>query len=208
MDTYTSNQPTTSHFGDTKSFTVLQMEAALCAWEWMCENRDGDLLKDYFEGLGSSAMRHCSMQAGDIALQVHNHMEARSYDFVDAYDWEFVPAVLQKLDWQKLTDDNQYNGEPYKPDIHAIFCALVAADLAANTDPTRRSFQKKTSDLDAYKAACRAEAEEQWSYGDLVSDHVERVTQAWDADEDPAEFIKWLGEKYDLTPKQEMGLAS
>jgi hypothetical protein len=34
------------------------------------------------------------------------------------------------------------------------------------------------------------------------------VRSAWVEDQEPAEFIKWLGEKYDLTPKQEMGMAS
>lgn len=189
----------TTKFRDQQSFTCLQMEAALCAWEWMCENRDHELLKEYFEGLGSSAMRHCAMQAGDIALLVHSHMGVRGYEFADAYDWEFVPGVLVRLDWAKLTDDNQYSGDPYKPDIHAIFCAMVSADLAANTDPQRRSFQKK-DDTAIWITKARAEAEKQWGYGDLISDHPEKVTAAMERDEDPAEFIKWLGEKYNLTP--------
>lgn len=129
-------------FRDTETFTTLQMEAALCAWEWMCENRDHELLKEYFEGLGSAAMRHCAMQAGDIALRVHEHMESQGYEFMNAYDWEFVPEVLRRLDWDKLTDDNQYTGEPYNPDIAAIFLAMVAADKASTTDPSNRDFQQ------------------------------------------------------------------
>ena len=194
-------------FRENELFTALQMEAALCAWEWMCENRDGALLKEFFEGLGSSAMRHCSMQAGDIALQVHDHMTAQGYEFADAYDWEFVPSVLLKLDWEKLTDDNQYGGEPYRPDIHAIFLAMYAADKSREIDPIRRSFQKTGLQLSEHISMCRLEAEKQWGYDDLVSDHPEKVRQAWLDKTDPAEFIKWLGEKYDLTPKSEMGLA-
>lgn len=191
-------------FRDLDTLTVTQVEGALCAWEWMCENRDSELLKDYFEGLGSSGMRWASMQAGAIACQVHDYMDAQGYEFADAYDWEFVPTVLRLLDWRKLTDDNQYSGEPYKPDIHAIFCAMVAADKAGTTDPARRSFQRKDLTPEEFTARCCAEAQLQWGYAGLVADHMERVNQAMEAGEDPAEFIKWLGEKYRLTPVSDL----
>lgn len=125
----------------------LLLEAALCAWEWMCHNRDGDLLKDYFEGNGSAAMRHCAMQAGEIALQTYSHMEAQGYEFADAYDWEFVPGVLRRLDWGALVDDNQYSGPPYQPDLAAIFTAMVAADKCAFVVPALRGFLRR-SDVD------------------------------------------------------------
>ncbi|SPL65386.1 hypothetical protein [Ochrobactrum soli] len=189
----------TTKFRDQQSFNHLQMEAALCAWEWMLENNTHEIFNGMFDSHGYGAMRHCAMQAGDIANLVYKHMEVRGYEFVDAYDWEFVPGVLLRLDWEKLFMDNQYNEEPYQPDIHAIFCAMVSADLAAHTDPQRRSFQKK-EDTAIWITKARAEAEKQWGYSDLVSDHPEKVTAAMERDEDPAEFIKWLGEKYNLTP--------
>ena len=54
--------------------------------------------------------------------------------------------------------------------------------------------------LEDYTYLCRREANKQWCYADLVSDHPERVEQAWGLGEQPADFIRWLGEKYDLTP--------
>lgn len=139
-------------FRDRDSYTTLQMEAALCAWEWMCENREHELLKPHFEGHGSGAMRHCSMQAGDIALRVHVHMESQGYEFADAYDWEFVPGVLLRLDWQRLVEDNQFSGESYDPDPHPIFLAMLAGDKCRYTNPTHRSFQS-TSPTPTGKAA-------------------------------------------------------
>lgn len=206
METIQANQPTTTRFSDTSSFTVLQTEAALCAWEWMCEERDSARLRPYFEGFGSSAMRHCSMQAGDIALRVHDHMQAQGYEFADAYDWEFVPSVLTRLDWTALIEDNQFNKGIYAPDVHSIFCSMVAAEKARCANPEHRAFQLTREA--SYAAKCRAEAERQWGYGDLVTDHPERVTNAMEAGEDPATFILWLGEKYDLTPVTSMQVAS
>ena len=127
-------------FSDTKTFTQHQVEAALCAWEWMLDERQGKL-SDQFEKLGSAAMRHCSQQAGDIALRVHEHMRAQGYEFIGSYDWEFVPAVLERLDWEALCADNQYNSGIYDPDIAEIFVVILTADKAIETD--RRFFSKE-----------------------------------------------------------------
>ena len=125
-------------FADTKSFTPYQMEAALCAWEWMLENQSlGESNTELWEGLGASGMRSCSQQAGAIALQVYEHMEQQGYEFIGAYDWEFIPEVLVRLDWRKLSDDNQYARAPYRPDIAALFAAIFAADLASHPPPHR-----------------------------------------------------------------------
>ncbi|THK34008.1 hypothetical protein EHS39_33060 [Ensifer sp. MPMI2T] len=131
-------------FRDRDQFNTIQIEAALCAWEWMCENREHDLLKEFFDRLGSSGMRHCSMQAGDIAARVHDHVTAQGYEFINAYDWEFVPEVLRRLDWRALTEDNQYGGPPYEPGIAAIFVTMLAADKARTADPDQRDFQKQS----------------------------------------------------------------
>lgn len=133
-----------ARFADTESYTPLQMEAALCAWEWMLENADGALLKELWEWVGSSAMRSCSTQAGDIAKRTYEHMEAQGYEFVGAYDWEFVPDVLAKLDWSRLVDDNQYARMPYDPDVGALFAAMVATDNSARP-PSHRLFSKATA---------------------------------------------------------------
>lgn len=188
-------------FRDTTSFTYIQMEAALCAWEWMLENTKHEIFGSMFEDLGYSAMRMVAVQAGDIAARVHDHMEEQGYEYTSAYDWKFVPDVLLRLDWKALTEDNQYSGAPYQPDIHAIFVAMVAADKAHQTNPQLRDFQSKTLTPEQYIAACRQEAERMWGYGDLVSDHPERVTEGMERDETPAQVMHELGVKYDLTPR-------
>ena len=54
--------------------------------------------------------------------------------------------------------------------------------------------------LQEFRRRCRIEANKQWCYAELVNDHPERAEQAWQLKETPADFIRWLGEKYDLTP--------
>jgi hypothetical protein len=201
----TMTEATITKFRERDSYTTLQMEAALCAWEWMCENRDHAMLKKYFEDMGSAAMRHCSMQAGDIARRVYAHMQGQGYGYADAYDWEFVPGVLLRLDWHALVMDNQYSGAPYEPDIHAIFVALLAEDEARNADPARRSFYQEKLSRDDWKARARAAADRLWGYADLIDDHSDKAALAYGNNEDPAEFAKWLGEKYGLTPAAEWG---
>jgi hypothetical protein len=50
----------------------------------------------------------------------------------------------------------------------------------------------------AFVATCRWQANKQWAYGGLVDDHPERVEQAYQLKENPKDFVRWLGEKYDL----------
>jgi len=128
-------------FRDRTEYTYAQVEGALCAWEWMIHNADRAPLKGWFETIGSSGMRMVSMQVGDICNRVYKHMEANGYEFEHAYDWMFVPGVIGYVDWDLLIDDNQYNGAPYDPDIHAIFTAMVAADKALRA-PGDRYFNR------------------------------------------------------------------
>ncbi|MDR6954149.1 hypothetical protein J2X65_003517 [Ancylobacter sp. 3268] len=128
---------------DAKSYTPLQMEAALCAWEWMLEHQSlGADNTDLWEAMGASAMRNCSIQAGCIALLVHEHMEAQGYEFIGAYDWEFVPSILERLDWRALANDNQYHLVPYRPDVAALFVVVLTADMATHP-PSHRLFFKR-----------------------------------------------------------------
>lgn len=128
------------------SYTPLEMEAALCAWEWMLEQRDDPLLIGYFEEIGTSGMRHVSMQAGQIALQTYDLMQGeKNYEFSGAYDWEFIPDVLRLLTWSDLIRDNQYNGPPYEPNIDEILTVLISRDKALRT-PEARLFYPRTVD--------------------------------------------------------------
>jgi len=55
--------------------------------------------------------------------------------------------------------------------------------------------------FESYLVKCRTEAERQWCYADLPEDHIERTRQAFELNQSAEEFITWLGEKYDLIPK-------
>lgn len=191
-------------FADRETFNYTQVEGALCVYEWMMEAREKvPAIDSWFDTLGSPGMRCCAIQAGDICDRAYRHLGALGYEFHSAYDFEFVPDVCAKLDWDALCNDNQYDGPRYNPDINAIVVALIAADMAKHSDPLRRDYQRVQLTPSEYIAACRREGERQWGYGDLVSDHPEKVTKAMEMDEAPAEFVKWLGEKYDLTPASE-----
>lgn len=187
------------------AFTHLQMEAALCAWEAMLESRLSDeamlnpgdypewqvTISSMWSDHGSGCMRSCSIQAGEIAERVYAAMEAKGWEFHDPYDFEFVPTVLALLDWQALMRHNQYGGTAYEPDIEVLLTAMVAKRPDSfDLDP------KKSSWL----ASCRYQAQKQWAYPELLTDHEDQFDQAFEAGEDAAAFVKRLGEKYDLTP--------
>lgn len=168
-------------FRDRDDFKQIEVEAALCAWEDMCERRDSALLRPHFEHLGSAAMRMVSQQAGYIAMQVYDLMETRGFEYIGAYDWEFVPAVLNRLNWTLLCEDNQYAGPPYEPDLDVILDDMMA---------TMGDFS------DSWLENAKREAKKQWKYEALVTDHEDKI----DRTETPAAWVKRIGEKYDLTP--------
>ena len=115
-------------FRDRKTFDAFEIEGALCAWEYMLSRSEDEPYADLFKANGYGAMRMVSQQAGHICSQAYARMEARGYDFDGSYDWDFVPAILDRLDWSDLIDDNQYNGQPYEPDIDELL-ELAVADL-------------------------------------------------------------------------------
>lgn len=174
-----------------RSFTPAEIDAALCAWEHMIDQSDNPLYAPFFEALGYSAMRACSIQAGLIVDAVYQQMQTEDYEFDAPFDWEFVPAVLTRLDWKALTEDNQFSGAPYRPDIEALLDAMIEAapDFFAKTDPDA-----------VWMATARRECIKQWRYQELLDDHPERVTAAREAGASPADVVRDLGEKYGLTP--------
>jgi hypothetical protein len=171
-------------------FSPLEMEAALCSWEWMFENPKHKIFHGVWEGLGYAAMRMCSQQAGTIVLAVHDRMTELDYEFVEAYDWEFVPAVLIRLDWKKLAMDNQYAGEAYQPDIDAIFQDMLTSDpdRFEHNDP-------RTTWLNQARAA----AKRLWGYPELLNEHPELFESAFEEGQKAADFVEELGKDLNLT---------
>lgn len=140
----TAINPEPARFSDRRSFTALEVEGALCAWEWMMDNRGRSaVMEEWFDRVGSAGMRMCSQQAGAIASRVYAHMEEHGYEFVGSYDWEFVPEVMSRLDWGALCSDNQYSRGVYDPNAADLFVTMLSADLASTTDPGRRRFQRR-----------------------------------------------------------------
>lgn len=172
-------------------FTELDMEAALCAWEYLVEQRENPTFHPLFKDHGTAAMRHAAIRAGAIALAVYEHMEAQHITFMDAYDFTFVPAVLTRLDWPALIAHSLYAGQPYEPDLKTIFDQLLEARPS--------DFQKEDPE-EIWVRRAKAEAKRLWAYPDLISDHPEDADRADANDESPEAFAKALGEKLDLIP--------
>lgn len=182
-----------------KDYTHLEMEAALCVWECLCDWTLGELAehhKDWVElreGVGSVELRHQSIVLGKWCLLVYNICTKRDRDFFAgvAYDWEVIPLILSYA--------RNRDGEPV---IYEH--ALPEPELVA-------PFVAYDHLLTEFVSQCKHEAEKQWAYGALVVDDCKapgdysatRVLQAFQLGEEPAAFAKWLGEKYNLIPREE-----
>lgn len=171
-------------------FTDLDMEAALCAWECLCENRENPTYAPLFDAHGTGAMRHAAIYAGAVAQAVYGLMEAQRISCTGAYDWTFVPAVLDRLDWPKLIEHRLYAGKSYEPDTKSILDQILEAMPA--------EFHKETPE--EWTSSAEAEAQRLWSYPALISDHPEAAQHAQANHECPKAFAKALGEDLDLIP--------
>lgn len=160
----------------------VNIEAALCSWEWLLSKDQDELWASVADGIGSPGMRMVSVHAGQIVLSVYNLMEARGYEFTYAYDFDFVPAVLSQLDWPTLVDNNQYGDGSYRPDPAPML------DRMMKEHPEQFA--------DRWIDDARREAKKQWGYEELVSDHEDSI----DRTETPAEWVRRIGTKYDLIP--------
>jgi len=169
-------------------FSYLEVEAALCVWEWINDKTlgvGGATTRADWEALrkntGSAELRHWSIELGQWALSVYDICTKHDRDFFDgiSYDWEVIPMILDYVP----VDGAQTIGGIELPAPHAV-ASLVAR---------RHLFNEFQND-------CRMQASRQWCYSDLVTDHEERTAQAFELGEEPKAFVKWLGEKFDLTP--------
>lgn len=172
-------------------FTDLEMEAALCSWEHLIEQRESKTYAPLFDQNGTAAMRTGAIYAGAIALGVYDHMEAQGYAFVEAYDFEFIPAVMDRLDWQKLIAHRLYSGVTYAPSPASILDQLLEA--------MPNAFEKSPS-AEQWMQRAEAEADRLWSYAALISDHREVAERARKDGDTPEDFAKALGEELDLIP--------
>lgn len=162
-----------------------EIEATLCVFEWLDAKERYEKMQAIWDGFGVGGMRMSSVQAGKIVLTVHDLMEAQGYEFTWAYDYDFVPAVLEQLDWETLVDNNQYGDQSYRPNPAPILAKMMA------DNPERFS--------DTWLETAKREAKKQWCYEELVTDHEDSI----DRTEAPADWVRRIGEKYNLTPASE-----
>lgn len=84
------------------SYSHLEVEAALCVWEYLNDvtlldpSRQDPQWVELREDVGSVALRHASIEIGKWALKVYDVCTRHDPSFFDglAYDWEVIPAIV------------------------------------------------------------------------------------------------------------------
>ncbi|MBN9548517.1 MAG: hypothetical protein J0H31_06435 [Alphaproteobacteria bacterium] len=86
------------------AYTHLEMEAALCVWEWLNEitvvpkrraEADPVWLK-YRELVGSVELRHYSIDVAKYVLPVYDLLP-EWFRAIGSYDWEIIPAIVGEI---------------------------------------------------------------------------------------------------------------
>jgi hypothetical protein len=193
-------------------YTDLQVEAALCVWEtlneWTLGTEDEvDAMRvncddehshtairlewiEMREQTGSGEMRSQSKVLGQWCLEIYDILTKRDEDFFSywSYDWEVIPAMLVHA----VCKDGK--ASMYRGDYVYTGGELIDPNSAAQLVAQEFIWRQFEND-------CKGEARKQWAYEDLVTDDCgERMRQAFEMGETPPAFVKWLGEKFDLTP--------
>lgn len=86
------------------SYSHLEVEAALCVWEYLNDvtlldqSRQDPQWVELREDVGSVALRHASIEIGKWALKVYDVCTRHDPSFFDglAYDWEVIPAMVDR----------------------------------------------------------------------------------------------------------------
>jgi hypothetical protein len=171
-----------------KEYTHLEMEAALCVWERLIEITLSDHINGpgqpawtaLREGIGSVEMRHQSIVLGKWCLKIYDLCTAHNRDFFEgiSYDWEVIPMML---DYAEDAEGRPAIYEQFLPAPEKVALLVMHRHL-------RNEFVR----------SCRHEAQKQWAYGDLVEDNPPDIDRGFESGDEPAAFIKALGEDLDL----------
>ena len=129
-----------------KAYTALEMEAALCAWEFLMDNdvRSGCIgeipdtatpfqkfISECMDGWGYAQMRYAARMLGTYIPRVYDAYEKAYGDYDDAYDWEFVPAVIKALPLEEVFEAGAYKREyawPRPSDVVEVMREAWAED--------------------------------------------------------------------------------
>ncbi|TPJ51774.1 MULTISPECIES: hypothetical protein [unclassified Mesorhizobium] len=160
------------------AYSHLEVEAALCVWEHLCEitvvgdqPASPEWMK-YREDVGSLELRHHSIDIGKWVLQVYDLLP-EWYRASGAYDWEIVPAIVSCLT----------PGEAFRDPV------MARRELLISQSAKEEYFRSCDWHLKAF-------------YGITIEDagvEKDEFLQVWfDINTDPAEQIRRYAEKYDL----------
>lgn len=131
----------------TRVFTLLEMEAALCVWEATIERLEVERIEANedtppspliaaHEAFGTVTLRHASYEIGRFVLAVYDAGDTNDAWDGWAYDWEIVPAILDYVEWRVDCDP------PFA--LPAIDPAIIAKTVLARLNaPTPREPQNK-----------------------------------------------------------------
>lgn len=162
-------------------------------------------ITDWCNNFGAATMRDQAWQISPVIESAWSNMSEAERDGDICWDFEFVPQFL--LYCVKFNPKSEY----LKP-VATGHEALIKAYREARAKAAEfKGGPASSHQRDIYIRECKAEARKQWAYEDLVTDDCPsrtnyaggRMQQAFEMGEKPAEFVKWLGEKYDLTPASE-----
>ena len=173
------------------------LESALCVWEYIFHHHSEKPWDDYLDNHGIGAMRMVAAEAGHIVHRVWKLLEDQGWELVGAcYDWEFLPEVIKRLDWDALISGNQHGGPRYQPDI-----ARLAGEMLARFP----DWWIYNNPVETWKREARAWAERFWGYSAMIDEHPEAVEQAIQEGEEPRDFVERFGQKHGLTPRAHRG---
>lgn len=141
---------------------------------------------------GAAGRRSQAWRLAPLIESVWSIMKEDDRDGMICWDFEFVPEfMLYCLNFTKEED--------VQPVVEG---AEKLRDLYYAARERRKAFKStlpaSSRQRDMFIAECREAADEQWKYADLISDHPDKVQAAFEANEDPEEFVKALGEDLEL----------
>jgi hypothetical protein len=149
-------------------------------------------MTQYGEDFGAGGMRRAAWEMAPIIESVWAIMPENDRDGTICWDFEFVPEfMLYCLNFGEGEDVTPVVKRP--EDLRSLYQSARARCKAFIS-----KHPPSTRERDQFIKDCREQAEEQWCYADLISDHSDAVQTAFEAKEKPAEFVKALGEELEL----------
>ena len=139
------------------AWSTLEMEAALCVWEWINEVTLDDGKPDWIEyrdGVGSVELRHESMKIGQWVLKVYDLLPKWVRES-GSYDWEIVPAICSELTpgeaypTPKVAALNVINSDWAKAEYHRTAQAYHERHYGISFGMTPEEFLDRWYDPDA-----------------------------------------------------------